>query len=383
MTILHIIPAYYPATAYGGPTRSVARLCEALAAAGHRVQVYCTNANGAETLKTPAHSTIKNVQIRYFKRITGDHSHLSPALLWAVWRHCREYEAVHIHSWWNLVAMPAVLICRLRGVRPVLSTRGMLSAYTFRSPGKRRFHRWVGRYLLRQCLLHCTSAIETRQVWEAAPACPTFQSPNILIFTDKLDATPADQPIMNLCFIGRLHPVKGLLPLFQALASVSFPWRLTIAGMGEPAYTARLRTHALELGIHAHMRWIGWVDSAAKYRLLAASDLFVLTSYSENFANAALEALAMGTPVLLGDEVGLADYARRIGAGGVCAPEPEAIAAALEVLHRQIQNGAFDRTAIARQTRADFDPEQIVLQYLDAYRTLAQRKFGIFGRGQK
>jgi glycosyltransferase involved in cell wall biosynthesis len=188
---------------------------------------------------------------------------------------------------------------------------------------------------------------------------------------------------MNLCFIGRLHPVKGLLPLFQALASVSFPWRLTIAGVGEAAYTAQLRARALELGIHAHMRWIGWVDGAAKYRLLAASDLFVLTSYSENFANAALEALAMGTPVLLGAEVGLADYARHSGAGSVCAPEPEAIAAALEDLHRQIQTGAFDRTAIARQTRADFDPERIVLQYLDAYRTLAQRKFGIFGRGQK
>ncbi len=383
MTILHISPSYYPAAAYGGPTVSVARLCEALAAAGHRVQVYCTNANGAEALETPVHSTIKNVQVRYFKRITGDHSHLSPTLLWAFWRHCWKYDAVHIHSWWNLVAMPAVLICRLRGVRPVLSTRGMLSAYTFRSPGKRWFHRRVGRHLLRQCLLHCTSAIETRQVREAAPACQIYQSPNILTFKDILETKPADRPIMNLCFIGRLHPVKGLLPLFQALASVSFPWRLTIAGVGEAAYTAQLRARALELGIHAHMRWIGWVDGAAKYRLLAASDLFVLTSYSENFANAALEALAMGTPVLLGAEVGLADYARHSGAGSVCAPEPEAIAAALEDLHRQIQTGAFDRTAIARQTRADFDPERIVLQYLDAYRTLAQRKFGIFGRGQK
>lgn len=382
MTILHISPSYRPATAYGGPTRSIARLCEAQAAAGHQVQVYCTNANGAEALKIPAHSNIKSVQVRYFKRITGDHSHLSPALLWAFWRHCREYEAVHIHSWWNLVAMPAVLICWLRGVRPVLSTRGMLSAYTLRSPGKRLFHRWVGRYLLRQCLLHCTSEIESRQLQRVTPACRTFQSPNMPAFMNISDTKSADCPLMDLCFIGRLHPVKGLLPLFQALATVCFPWRLTIAGVGERAYTAQLHTRALELGIHAHIRWIGWVDGAAKYRLLAASDLFVLTSYSENFANAALEALAMGTPALLGTEVGLADYVRRSGAGSVCAPEPGAIAAALEGLNRQLQNGGFDRIAIARQTRADFDPARMVLQYLEAYQTLAQRRFGNFRRSQ-
>ncbi|MGI9158463.1 MAG: glycosyltransferase, partial [Saprospiraceae bacterium] len=93
---------------------SIAHLCEALAAAGHQVQVYCTRANGSTDLGVPENLRIEHVQVRYFKRITGDHSHLSPTLLWALWRHCREYDAVHIHAWWNLVAMPAVCICRLR-----------------------------------------------------------------------------------------------------------------------------------------------------------------------------------------------------------------------------------------------------------------------------
>lgn len=372
MTLLHITPSYRPSTAYGGPTLSVAHLCEALAAAGHQVQVYCTRANGAAELEVPENMSIKNVQVRYFRRITGDHSHLSPALLWTVWRHCREYEVVHIHSWWNPVAMPAVLICRLRGVQPVLSTRGMLSAYTFQSAGKRLFHRWIGRYLLRQCLLHCTSEIETRQVRQVAPDCMSFEAPNMLSFPEFIPHKATMHDLQEISFIGRIHPVKGLLPLFQALSSVSFPWRLTIAGTGEAAYMNHLQARAQELGIDPHIRWIGWVEGEEKYRLLSASDLFALTSYSENFANAAFEALAMGTPVLLGEGVGLSDYVRQTGAGSVCAPEPKAIAAALEDLNRQIRESRFDRTTIARQTRTDFDPKRITALYLDAYQNISR-----------
>ncbi|MGI9160429.1 MAG: glycosyltransferase, partial [Saprospiraceae bacterium] len=242
--------------------------------------------------------------------------------------------------------------------------------YTFQSAGKRLFHRWIGRYLLQQCLLHGTSEIETRQVRHVAPGCRSFQAPNIVSFPDITTEEPAGSPFLHLCFVGRLHPVKGLLPLFQALSSVSFPWQMTIAGTGEGQYAAHLQARAQELDLNTHIRWIGWVEGAEKYRLLAVSDLFVLTSYSENFANAALEALAMGTPVLLSAEVGLAAYVQQTGAGSVCAPDSGAIGAALEDLNRLIQCGRFDRTAIARQTRADFDSDRIAEQYLDAYQTL-------------
>ncbi len=313
---------------------------------------------------------IEGVQVRYFPRITGDHSHLSPALLWALWQHCREFDVVHIHSWWNLVAMPALLICWMRGVRPVLSPRGMLSDYTFRSGWKRLFHNVLGRNLLAQSVVHVTSKVEREEVKKAAPDATVFEAPNLLQFP-ALASYSSVGKTLQIAFISRIDPKKGLAPLFHALQTSTFPWQLTIAGSGDAAYTAELKALAQTLGIAQQIEWVGWVDGPEKYRLLAYSDLFVLTSFSENFANAALEALAMGTPVLLGEDVGLADYVRQSNTGKVCAPAPEAIGAALDDLYKRIQEGAFKREDIARQVRTDFDPERIAEQYLDAYQTLS------------
>jgi glycosyltransferase involved in cell wall biosynthesis len=332
----------------------------------------CTRANGRLELQTPAQTTLNGVQVRYYNRLTGDHSHLSPALLWAVWQDCRKYDAVHIHSWWNLVAMPALLICLVRGVRPVVSPRGMLSLYTFQSRSKRLFHHLIGRLLLSKATLHATSEVEAQQIRKVVPKASVFTAPNLSVFPELLPFPPKSEALQILC-IARIHPVKGLVPLFQALSTLSFPWQLTIAGTGDATYIQTLKTLTAQLDIAARIRWAGWVDGPEKYRLLAEADLFVLTSYSENFANAALEALAMGTPVLLGEAVGLADYVQQTGAGRVCVPEPEAIAAALNTLHAHIQGGGFDRAQIAQQVRTDFAPERIIAQYLDIYRHLSHR----------
>ena len=56
---------------------------------------------------------------------------------------------------------------------------------------------------------------------------------------------------------------------------------------------------------------------------------FVLPSESENFANAALEAMAAGCPVVLSQHVGLADAVNASGAGLVCGDDTDSLDAAL------------------------------------------------------
>jgi len=58
LKILHVIPAYKPAYVYGGPTRSTAELCEALANKGHEVTVYATKANGKTDLEVESGSLV-------------------------------------------------------------------------------------------------------------------------------------------------------------------------------------------------------------------------------------------------------------------------------------------------------------------------------------
>lgn len=371
MTLLHISPSYKPAFYYGGPTVSVSQLCETLVKLTHSVEVMTTTANGNTELKVPvaAPQEVQGVSVRYFPRWTGDHSHFSPTLLYHLWKHCRKFDLIHIHSWWNWVAILSVGICRVRNIRPVVSPRGMLSPYTMQNMLKRIFHRLFGRMLLRGVVLHVTSTQEQQEVAEMVPGAPVFCLPNLVLLPSATPfAAEKNKESLNILFMSRIDPKKRLELLFQALSGLSVPYRLVVAGAGEPGYEERLRSMAQSLGISAHIEWVGWVEAEEKAELLAAADVFVLPSHNENFANAALEALAMGTPVLLTDTVGLAEYVRQTGFGRVCPAAATDIAADLAEL--AVHGCGFARQAIARQVRRDFEHLRLAQSYVEAYQKL-------------
>jgi Glycosyltransferase len=186
MRILHVTPSYKPAFRYGGPTFLVSCLAEQQAKAGAEVWVFTTTANGEEELPVcrGVPIEVEGVRVVYFSRWTGDHGHFCPALWWAVWRKGRNFDVVHVHSWWNWVAFGAVLIGRLRGLRMVFSPHGMLSPYTLRHSLKRWFQRILGRWLLARALWHATSRLEERELQVHKPPNPTICVPNITPFPD-------------------------------------------------------------------------------------------------------------------------------------------------------------------------------------------------------
>ncbi|RYE55228.1 MAG: hypothetical protein EOP48_10655, partial [Sphingobacteriales bacterium] len=117
MYIVHVNASYKPANIYGGPTRSVSQLCEALAiASDDRVlhsSVLTTRANGESELSVPTGvpQLVDGVRVTYFDRITKDHSHLSLALLNQLQKEIKNHKQdgliIHIHAWWNLVSVGA------------------------------------------------------------------------------------------------------------------------------------------------------------------------------------------------------------------------------------------------------------------------------------
>ena len=123
--------------------------------------------------------------------------------------------------------------------------------------------------------------------------------------------------MFKLIFLSRIEEKKGLELLLDALAAVNFNWELTLAGSGEEHYVESLKRKALSLNISNQIKWIGQVNNAEKFGLMAEHDLLVLTSYNENFANVVIESLSMGTPVLLSDQVGLFDYVQEKNLGWI------------------------------------------------------------------
>lgn len=371
MKILQLIPTYKPAYIYGGPIFSVSKLCETLAADGHEVRMLTTTANGPDELQVPTGKKVMvdGVEVFYYRRFTKDHTHLSPGLIWAVWSQCKKYDAVHIHAWWNIPVLMAVLGCWLRGVRPVLSPRGMLSDFSFGKSNplsKRLIHKFGGAFLLRKVKMHLTAEAEKQEV-EQLGYTGGVVIPNIIDQAAEPGLLlPRNHP-PELLFLSRIHPKKNLELLFSSLAKVPQDWRLSIAGDGEEDYIEELKKLVAELGISNRINWLGHISGEQKFDRYRKADLFVLTSHNENFANVVIEALSSGTPVLLTEGVGLAEYVRTNGLGWVCEATKEAVEASLNEFFSQ-PDLARSFAAKARQTvERDFSSKSLIPKYLELY----------------
>ncbi len=375
MSILHITPSYKPAYQYGGTIISVSRLVEEQIRAGANVQVYTTTANGSEELNVPAGTPVlvDTARVWYFPRWTGDHGHFSPMLLWKIWQNIQQFDVVHIHSWWNWVAFGAAFICRIRGKKAILSPHGMISPYTIKSRVRKVFQHTIGRWLFHNIVLHVTSNQEAREALKVAPHGRHFIEPNIIHLPPQ-SGRPAhvNSAGFQLLFMSRVHPKKGLDLLFRSLKGFDKPWRLTIAGGGAPDYIKQLKKQARRLEIDDKIEWLEWVDGDRKVEILVNADLLVLTSQNENFANVVLECLALGTPVLISDQVGLSDYVQEHQLGWVCHLNEASVR---QTLH-QAMNDRVTREKIRREApdwvRADFDPQMLAQRYLKHYQDVCQ-----------
>lgn len=104
-----------------------------------------------------------------------------------------------------------------------------------------------------------------------------------------------------MLFLSRLHPVKGLPLLFEAVRQLDREmggWLLVIAGPEEVGHRQELELLAARLGISDRLRFVGVLTGADKRNAFDAAELFVLPSHSENFGIAVAEALAAGVPVI-------------------------------------------------------------------------------------
>jgi len=312
MKILHIVPSYKPAYIYGGPIESVSKLCEGLVKAGHEVDVFTTTANGETELPVEEGKTIDvdGVNVTYFRRITKDHTHVSPALWKHLYKNVQSYDIVNIQSWWSFLVIVAACICHAKGVRVVVSPRGMLSPYIFNSGNskkKKLIHAVIGRWALSKTWFHATAEAEVAECREVIPGWKGFMIANNVTLPD-LPIVKQEKEVFTLIFMSRVHQKKGIEILLNAVQGISFPVKLQIAGSGEADYTQKLKDLVKELGIEDKVEWLGWMDRDRKFKVLMEADLFVLASLNENFANVVLESLHMGTPVMVSKEVALSKF---------------------------------------------------------------------------
>ncbi len=167
----------------------------------------------------------------------------------------------------------------------------------------------------------------------------------------RLHASLSSRPsaARQVVALGRLSDEKGFDVLIRAFARCAPDqpqWSLVIAGEG--ARRRDLEAQVAEAGVADRVRLPGRVRDTET--LLAASDLFVLSSRFEGFPNALLEAMSVGLPTIAFDCDSGPAAIIRTGLDGVLVPAGDIDALAREM--NRLMGDDSERIRLGREAEA-------------------------------
>lgn len=132
-----------------------------------------------------------------------------------------------------------------------------------------------------------------------------------------------------LACVGALIERKGQAIAIRALQDIPEA-RLILIGKGEAE--AALRAQAQREGLADRVFFAGSIDHDLMPLLLSAADVMVLPTANEGLANAWVEALACGTPVVTCDVGGARELIASETAGRLVARDPQSVAAGVNAI---------------------------------------------------
>jgi glycosyltransferase involved in cell wall biosynthesis len=344
LRILQVVPSYFPAVRYGGPIRSVHALAKGLAARGHEVHVFTSSMDGPHDLQVEEAIPVDvdGVLVHYFRVPFLRRLCWCPAMLTALKEHAPNFDVMHLHSVFLWPTLAAARIAASVGLPYLVAPRGMLGEVVIR--GKSRWAKTAWIRLIEQKTLraaagvHVTTELEAHEIQALGLQLPEiFCVPNSVSWPAKhsplLEGPFAHIPRPYVLFLSRIDWKKGLDRLIEAWKWVP-DLVLVIAGNDEDGYRRKLESIAAEHRVADRIRFVGQVTDVHKWALYENALMFALPSYSENFGNVVAEAMAMGCPVVITPEVGIARIVEHSGSGLVAQGEPRRFAQAINALRR-------------------------------------------------
>ncbi|MHC4081855.1 MAG: glycosyltransferase [Planctomycetota bacterium] len=296
----------------GGVVRGVIDLCTVLAAAGHDVTVVTADRRDApDDWKDQTSGRSHVIEMRRPWLLGGLFARSARRAL----AQClRGADILHIHGMWDPFHVQCAAAARELGLPYVFSVHGMLDdwAMSVRRPKKRVFLAAFGRKLLHAAAaVHCTTQAELDQARKWLPRSngvviplvvelSTFRElPGPELARQALSIRGEGRP--TVLFLSRLHPVKGVELLIEAIGSLraeNVDCDLLIAGTGERDYLAKLQQLTRTRDLDDRVCFLGFVSGREKVSLYEAADVFCLPSKHENFGMVWAESLACATPVV-------------------------------------------------------------------------------------
>ena len=352
--IVQVTPYYPPHL--GGMENVAESIAAALAERGP-VEVLTTTCGAGDA---PRAESRPNLRVRRLRAVELAHTPIAPSLLWHLLR-LPKSALVHVHIAQALVPEMVWLASAIRR-RPFIAhfhldvePSGPLGAI-FRLY-KRGVLGSTLRAARRVIVLSKEQAAFVTETYGVDPAAvdvlPNGVSDAFLI--DRRTGPRSTGRLRLLC-VGRLTAQKNMTRLLHAIAQVTAPVELVIAGEGEER-PALERTIA-ELGL-TNVYLVGAQTGPALVDRYAWADAFVLASDREGMPLVVLEAMAAGLAIITTDVPGTRELTSGVGLLTGCSPAELAAAIDRVALDRDLlaQLAHASRTRGATRTWAGLMPD--------------------------
>lgn len=333
LKVLHIIPSISPNR--GGPSKAVLEMVHALRANGVDAEIATTNEDLKSSLDVPLGQLInyQSVPIRFFERTTSKMHAIQEFAYSATFKYWLKtnidrYDAIHVHAIFSFLSSYSMWLARKQNIPFIVRPIGQLEDWAL-SQSKRKKKTYLN--LIEKANIEAASAVHFTAESEMSQAVATFPliKPVVIpLGINKIEPINIDQvptpwnikaKVPVICYLSRLHPKKGIELLLQALAKISdTDFQLIIAGSGGASYESKLQKMVVDLHLQDKCQFIGFINGDLKHLLLQNSDIFALTSHSENFGISVLESMANGTMPFISNKVALSDVVNDHNLGVTC-----------------------------------------------------------------
>lgn len=360
MRILHIVGTLSPAA--GGPTEAI-RLLIQHAPPGITCEVATLDSPTAEFLNAPhafpVHA-LGTTPARWY----------SPHLLPWLRQNRHRFDGIVVHGLWEFTGLAARLAAphKPRLVFP----HGMLDPYFRRAAPAKHLRKQLYWLLAEFWNLRSAHRVLFTTTREQALAAHTFfpsrWTPALVpLGTEAAPPTsleafhqrcPAVRSQPFLLFLGRIDPKKGCDLLMRAFRDAA-PAGLHLVMVGPDPTDWKPHLHSLAGPAAGRIHWPGMLQGETKHSALAACEAFILPSHQENFGIAVAEALAHGKPVLLSDQINIADDIRADGCGLV---QPDTYEGTLALLNAWIASTTSQREEMSRRALNSFQTRYDIRQ---------------------
>ena len=313
MKVLQVVPSLAPE--WGGPVKVVNELAGALVAIGVSSEII-----SAQGRRVGNPETVTNdIPIHLFE--TGPIARLwtahTPGLKKTLARKIPDFDLVHIQELWHYPGYIASKIARSRNVPYIVTIHGELNEWNLQQKRlkKQIYMTAIQRGILQKsAALHAITQAESNRIRQLEIETPVAMIPHG-IHTEEFENLPDRSQFVSrypelenrliVLFLGRIQQKKGLDILAQAfgnLVRTRDDVRLVVAGPDEDNTLTEVKTILKSHGALEKAVFPGMLTGEQKLEALSAADIFALTSYSEGFSVALLEALSAGLPLVITDE---------------------------------------------------------------------------------